>query len=62
MANEATNLTLTRIYQIKTVRLAGRAARLFRAWGNRTLADAAHSRKVQLQIELRGGRARYNHQ
>lgn len=55
------NDTLFRISQISNVRLAGRAARLFMAWGNRRLADAAHMKKRELQVALRRGAA-YNHQ
>jgi hypothetical protein len=54
--------TVARINQIQTIRLAGRAARLFRVWGNKDLAKLAQDRKIELQIQMRGGRAKYNHQ
>ena len=59
---DMTRDTRFRIQQIKSARLAARAARLFRAWGDRAAADFAHMKKVDLQIAMRGGRARYNHQ
>ena len=54
--------TLKRISQIPTIRLAGRAARLLRTWGAPNAAKAAEDRRRELQVALRGGRAKYNHQ